>query len=173
MCIRDRRTYGWAWLLKLDEALREWDTPEAKEMQEALHPLTELLATKFVDFLDKLNYPIRIGEHSNTAFGMSFAYDFAKKYHPTLKAKIEEKAKAYYMEDAGCPMSWEPGGFDFLSPCMQEASLMQKILPKAAFEKWLQDFLPNFSTNPEAILVPAVVTAVSYTHLTLPTICSV
>jgi len=152
------RTYGWAWLLKLDEALREWDAPEAKTMQEALQPLTNLLAGKFVDFLDKLNYPIRIGEHSNTAFGMSFAYDYAKKYHPALKEKIEEKAKAYYMEDANCPMSWEPGGFDFLSPCMQEASLMQKILSKEAFEKWLQAFLPNFSANPQAILEPAVVT---------------
>ena len=152
------RTYGWAWLLKLDEALREWDAPEAKEMQVALQPLTALLANKFVDFLDKLNYPIRIGEHSNTAFGMSFAYDYARKYHPALKAKIEEKAKDYYTADANCPMTWEPGGFDFLSPCMQEASLMQKILPKAEFEQWLQQFLPNFAANPSAILTPAVVT---------------
>ena len=88
---------------------------------------------------------------------MSFAYDFAKKYHPALKAKIEEKAKAYYSKDANCPMSWEPSGFDFLSPCMQEASLMQKILPKAEFEQWLQQFLPNFSSNPAGTLTPAIV----------------
>lgn len=152
------RTYGWAWLLKLDEALREWDAPEAKAMQEALQPLSNLLANKFIEFLDKLKYPIRVGEHTNTAFGMSFAYDFAKKYHPALKAKIEEKAKAYYSNDTNCPMSWEPSGFDFLSPCMQEASLMQKVLPKAAFDQWLQTFLPNFSTDPTATLTPAVVT---------------
>ena len=61
---------------------------------------------------------------------MSFAYDFAKKYHPVLKAKIEEKAREYYLNDEGCPLTWEPSGFDFLSPCLQEASLMQKVFMK-------------------------------------------
>lgn len=152
------RTYGWAWLLKLDEALREWDAPEAKEMQQNLAPLTELLAGKFVDFLDKLKYPIRVGEHTNTAFGMSFAYDYAKKYDPVLKAKIEERARNYYFQDAGCPLTWEPSGFDFLSPCLQEASLMQKVLDKEEFVKWFEGFLPNFAQNPTASLQPAVVT---------------
>lgn len=152
------RTYGWAWLLKLDEALREWKHPEASEMQQNLVPLTDLLATKFVDFLDKLKYPIRVGEHTNTAFGMSFAYDYAKKYHPELKTKIETKAKEYYSKDAGCPLTWEPSGFDFLSPCLQEASLMQKVLSKTAFQQWLADFLPGFEGNPEKSLQPAVVT---------------
>ena len=151
------RTYGWAWLLKLDEALQDWDSPVAKQLQQNLAPLTDLLATKFIDFLDKLNYPIRIGEHSNTAFGMAFAYDYAKKYHPALKTKIEEKAKQYYLKDADCPLTWEPGGFDFLSPCLQEASIMQKILPKAAFKTWLQDFLPGFEQHPANYLELAVV----------------
>ncbi|MFK7936298.1 MAG: DUF2891 domain-containing protein [Saprospiraceae bacterium] len=152
------RTYGWAWLFKLDEALREWDAPEAKEMQIALSPLTDLLATKMVDFLDKLKYPIRVGEHTNTAFGMSFAYDFAKKYHPVLKEKIEVKARVYYSQDAGCPLTWEPSGFDFLSPCLQEASLMQKVLPKAEFQTWFATFLPAFAERPSDFLQPAVVT---------------
>lgn len=151
------RTYGWAWLLKLDEALRDWNTDEAKEMQQNLAPLTELLAQKFVDFLDKLTYPIRVGEHTNTAFGMSFAYDYAKKYHPELKAKIEEKAIEYYQNDAHCPLTWEPSGFDFLSPCLQEASLMQKVLSKADFQQWLDDFLPDFAQDPEKFIEPAVV----------------
>jgi len=151
------RTYGWAWLLKLDEALRDWGSPAAKEMQQNLAPLTELLADKMIAFLDKLNHPIRIGEHSNTAFGMSFAYDYAKKYHPALKAKIEEKAKQYYSKDANCPLTWEPGGFDFLSPCMEEASLMQKVLSKPEFEIWLEQFLPGLAQNPAKYLQPAVV----------------
>jgi len=152
------RTYGWAWLLKLDEVLREWEAPEAKEMQTNLAPLTELLAQKFLGFLDKLNYPIRVGEHTNTAFGMSFAYDYAKKYHPELKSKIEQKAIEYYQNDANCPLTWEPSGFDFLSPCLQEASLMQKVLSKEDFQKWLNTFLPNFETRPEKFIEPAVVT---------------
>ena len=103
------RAYGWAWLLKLDEALREWNSPEAKELHENLLPLVDLISGKFNEFLDKLIYPIRIGEHSNIAFGMSFAYDYAKKFDAGLAEKIEQKAREYYMEDCDCPLTWEPG----------------------------------------------------------------
>jgi len=152
------RTYGWAWLLKLDEALREWDSPEAEKMQANLSPLVDTLANKFIEFLDKLVYPIRIGEHSNIAFGMSFAYDWAKKYHPGLAVKIEQKAREYYSEDCDCPLTWEPGGFDFLSPCLQEASIMLKVLPRDEFEAWLQTFLPGFEEDPAKFLKIAEVT---------------
>jgi hypothetical protein len=152
------RTYGWAWLLKLDEALREWDAPEAKELQQNLAPLVDLIAGKFDEFLGKLVYPIRIGEHSNIAFGMSFAYDWAKKYDTKLAAKIEQKSREYYMNDCKCPLNWEPGGFDFLSPCLQEASIMQKVLNEQEFKKWLKTFLPKFEKNPDKFLEVAVVT---------------
>jgi len=152
------RTYGWAWLLKLDEALLEWNSPEAEEMHKNLEPLVNLVSGKFVEFLDKLIYPIRVGEHTNIAFGMSFAYDYAKKYDSVLAQKIEEKAKEYFWNDKDCPLTWEPGGFDFLSPCLQEADLMQKILPENAFQKWLKKFLPGFEKNPGKFLQPAEVT---------------
>ncbi len=152
------RTYGWAWLLKLDEALREWDAPEAKELQEYLNPLSILIANKFSDFLDKLIYPIRIGEHSNIAFGMSYAYDWAKKYDMELAEKIETKAREYYTNDCNCPLTWEPGGFDFLSPCLQEASIMLKVLSEKEFRKWLKTFLPKFEKSPEKFMKVGVVT---------------
>ncbi len=152
------RTYGWAWLLKLDEALRDWDSPESGEFHLNLKPLVDLISSRYIEFLDKLNYPIRIGEHNNTAFGMSFAYDFAKKYDPNLATKIEEKAKQYFLNDCGCPLTWEPGGFDFLSPCLQEASLMQKVLTEKEFKNWLSKFLPDFKKHPERYLEIAVVT---------------
>lgn len=152
------RTYGWAWLLKLDETLREFDSPESKVMHDNLNPLVNLISEKFIEFLDKLNYPIRIGEHNNIAFGMSFAYDYAKKYDTKLAAKIEEKAKQYFMNDCNCPLTWEPGGFDFLSPCLQEASLMQKVLSEKEFKKWLKDFMPGFEKNPAKFMEIAIVT---------------
>jgi hypothetical protein len=152
------RTYGWAWLLKLDEALLEWDTPEARHLHENLEPLVDLISVKFIEFLDKLIYPIRVGEHTNIAFGMSFAYDYAKKYNIGLAQKIEGKAKEYFLNDRDCPLTWEPGGFDFLSPCLQEAALMQKVLPEKKFQKWLKMFLPGFEKNPEKYLQPAEVT---------------
>jgi hypothetical protein len=151
------RTYGWAWLLKVAETLQDWDTAEAKEMYQNLEPLVKLIELKYLEFLPKLTYPVRVGEHPNTAFGMSFTLDYAKKYAPKLAETISLKAKEYYVNDKGCPISWEPGGFDFLSPCLQEASLMLKVLPKEEFIPWLDDFLPDFRNNPAAYLQVAEV----------------
>ena len=148
------RTYGWAWLLKLAEELHTWDDPMARELETNLQPLTDLIVTKYEEFIPKLNYPIRVGEHTNTAFGLSFAYDYAKTVdNAQLKSLIEQRAKEFYSNDAGCPLSWEPSGFDFLSPCFEEAALMKRVLPIETFKAWLKDFLPqlkdaNFSLEP-------------------------
>jgi hypothetical protein len=151
------RTYGWAWLLKLAEVLSEWDSPEASALHATLLPLVHLISGKFSEFLDKLNYPIRVGEHTNTSFAMSFAWDYARKYDPVLAAKLEEKAREYFLDDVSCPISWEPGGFDFFSPCLQEASLMHKILSQEEFIVWLDQFLPGFREAPERFLETAAV----------------
>ncbi|WP_417619253.1 DUF2891 domain-containing protein [Oceanihabitans sediminis] len=147
-----QRTYGWAWLLKLSESLKEWHTPEGKEFAKNLEPLTNLIEDKCIEFFNKLNYPIRVGEHPNTAFGMSFALDYAAKYNPELAKVIKTKAKEFYFEDEDCPLTWEPGGFDFLSPCLKEASLMAKVLPKKEYIKWLDKFLPEFRENPSPFM---------------------
>jgi hypothetical protein len=118
----------------------------------------KLIENKFIEFLPKLNYPIRVGEHANTAFGLSLALDYAKKYAPALAQVIIEKSREYYVNDKGCPITWEPGGFDFLSPCLQEASLMMKVLPKEEFISWLDAFLPGFRNNPSKYLSVAEVT---------------
>jgi hypothetical protein len=49
------------------------------------------------------------------------------------------------MSDANCPISWEPSGFDFLSPCLEEADIMRRVLDKQAFKTWLQTFLPQLA----------------------------
>lgn len=138
------RTYGWAWLLKLAEELHTWDSEFARELESNLQPLTDVMVTKYIEFLPKLNYPIRVGEHTNTAFGLSFAYDYAVAVeHSELKTLIENRAKDFYDNDQDCPISWEPSGFDFLSPCLEEAALMKRVLPKEDFKIWLNDFLPE------------------------------
>tara|TARA_Y100000815_G_scaffold275778_2_gene317434 strand:- start:29553 stop:30653 length:1101 start_codon:yes stop_codon:yes gene_type:complete len=147
------RTYGWAWLLKLAEELHTWDSPTARTLENNLQPLTDLIVQKYVEFLPKLNYPIRVGEHPNTAFGLSFAYDYGKTVGDShLTSLIEQRAKDFYLQDKNCPISWEPGGFDFLSPCLEEAALMKRVLPSEAFKIWLKEFLPqlqnpNFTLN--------------------------
>ena len=85
------RTYGWAWLLKLAEELHTWDSPYARQLEENLKPLTDIIVNKYIEFLPKLNYPIRVGEHANTAFGLSFALDFANTLNDEkLRLMIED-----------------------------------------------------------------------------------
>ena len=142
------RTYGWAWLLKLAEELHTWNDPTAKQLEENLKPLTYLIVEKYLEFLPKLNYPIRVGEHPNTAFGLSFAYDYAVTLkNNTLKTLIEQRAKEFYLEDKGCPITWEPSGFDFLSPCLEEAALMKRVLTIDEFKNWINDFLPQLKNK--------------------------
>lgn len=142
------RTYGWAWLLKLAEELHTWNDPLAKELEKNLEPLTNMIVQKYLDFLPKLRYPIRVGEHTNTAFGLTFAWDYANTVQRNdLKEMIEQRAKDFYMDDTNCPITWEPSGFDFLSPCLQEAAIMKRVLSKGEFSKWLKAFLPALS-NP-------------------------
>jgi len=138
------RTYGWAWLLKLAEELHTWDTPLARELETNLQPLTDIIVDKFVVFLPKLNYPIRVGEHPNTAFGLSFAYDYALAVNnSTLINMINKRARDFYLKDTDGPLRWEPNGFDFLSPCLEEVDLMRKVLPASEFKPWLKGFLPQ------------------------------
>ena len=138
------RTYGWAWLLKLAEELHTWDSETARQLEANLQPLTDLIVGKYIEFLPKLNYPIRVGDHPNTAFGLSFAWDYANTLNNSvLKSVIEQRAKEFYLTDTDCPMTWEPSGTDFLSPCLEEAALMKRIVPKEEFVPWLNKFLPQ------------------------------
>ena len=66
------RTYGWAWLLKLQEEL----VKVKQDWADILQPLVELIVSSWTDFQPKLVYPIRVGEHTNSAFGLSFAMDY-------------------------------------------------------------------------------------------------
>lgn len=138
------RTYGWAWLLKLAEELYTWEDSLGMELFWNLQPLTVLIEERYLEFLPKLLYPIRVGEHTNTAFGLSFAWDYAHTLKKdTLMQLIESRARDYFLLDAGCPLKWEPSGYDFLSPCLEEADLMRRVLPLEDFMDWLTAFLPD------------------------------
>ena len=151
------RTYGWAWLLKLAEELHTWNDPIAKELEQNLQPLTDLMVQKYIEFLPRLKYPIRVGEHSNTAFGLAFAWDYANTVGDKKLLKIiNNSAKDYFMNDKNCPISWEPSGFDFLSACLQEAAIMKRVLPKNEFKNWLSEFLPKLKDKDFKLVVGEV-----------------
>ncbi len=142
------RTYGWAWLLKLAEELHTWDDDVARKLEHNLQPLTDLIVQKYIDFLPKLVYPIRVGEHTNTAFGLTFAWDYAMTVGDIrLKEIIAKRSKEFFLTDVECPMTWEPSGYDFLSPCLQEAAIMKRVLTKEEFSVWFEKFLPQLKNK--------------------------
>jgi hypothetical protein len=152
------RTYGWAWILKLQAELKKSPYDADRKWSFSLQSLIDFIVTQYKEFLPKLVYPIRVGEHTNTAFGMSLALDYSRSVEDKeFESLIIQRSKEYYMTDEGCPIDWEPSGFDFLSPCLQEAELMSKILSKKEFGKWVDRFMPelkeeSFELEPGKVL---------------------
>lgn len=142
------RPYGWAWVLQLATELHTWEDPLARELETNLQPLTNKMVALFIDFLPKLNYPIRVGEHTNTAFSLALAHDYASATENEEFLKlIERRARDFYLNDDNCPIDWEPSGFDFLSPCLSEVDIMRRVLPKNAFQMWMEDFMPQLKNQ--------------------------
>ena len=159
------RMYGWAWLFKLAEEINTWDHPKSEQLGENLAPLTKLIAEKTIRFLPKLKYAIRVGTHTNTAFALSMAYDFAIEFtNDDLRNEISKASKRFYLEDKECPISWEPSGYDFLSPCLEEANLMRRVLSEKEFRTWLGKFLPELSKD-DYTLSPGIVSDRKDGHL--------
>ncbi|MEM0911299.1 MAG: DUF2891 domain-containing protein, partial [Pseudomonadota bacterium] len=154
------RPYGIAWLFQLTAELRQASFPEAKVWLQNLLPLEQQAVANISDWLPKLAFPIRTGEHSQTAFAFGLMLDWSriagdKDFENLLTARIRE----LYLKNEDCPLAYEPSGQDFLSPCIAQADLMRRVMDKSTFAKWLSTFLPSLQRDSSTDwLVPAVVT---------------
>lgn len=138
--------YGAAWLLTLDAELAEGARTGDRQMtrwRDRLAPLVELAADRLVGWAEKLRYPIRTGEHSQSAFSMGLALDWARRtgHGAHLADVVAEQGRALYENDTGAPVAYEPSAWDFLSPALGEADLMRRILGPAELVRWLDRFL--------------------------------
>jgi hypothetical protein len=154
------RPYGLAWLLALAAELRRFDDPEARAWAAALAPLEQEVAARLRSWLPKLHYPIRIGEHGQTAFAFGLVEDWSRTAgDAATRELLEARSRAFYEADRGCPLVYEPSGEDFLSPCLAEADLMRRVLAPKPFARWLARFLPAIpATGGARWLPPGVVT---------------
>ena len=149
------RPYGLAWLLALAAELRGWDDPQARSWVAALQPLEAQAAAQISSWLPKLNYPIRVGEHSQTAFAFGLIHDWARVAGDSaMLALLERRGRDYYFSDRDCPIAYEPSGEDFLSPCLAEADFMRRILPAPEYARWLTGFLPHIPSKGRADWLP-------------------
>jgi hypothetical protein len=154
------RPYGLAWLLQLAAELREWASPEAREWAAAVAPLERASAARIRDWLPKLTRPVRVGEHSQTAFALGLVLDWARVAGdaPT-ESLVVSRSRDFYGADRDCPLAYEPSGEDFLSPCLGEADLMRRVLPPAEYARWLGGFLPGLPKDGSSEwLAPGIVT---------------
>ena len=154
------RPYGLAWLLQLAAELREWQTPEARAWALGLEPLERAAAARLRDWLPKLTRPVRVGEHSQTAFALGLVLDWARTAADApMESLVVARARDFYAADRDCPLGYEPSGEDFLSPCLGEADLMRRVLAPAAYARWLDAFLPGLPRVARADwLAPGIVT---------------
>ena len=158
------RPYGLAWLLQLDLELREWGEDAAlpidmrtqvKAWQQALAPLVAAAREQLAAWLPKLAYPIRIGEHDQTAFSFGLILDWARGAGDVeMAALLERTATRLYAADRDCPLNYEPSGQDFLSPCLAEADLVRRVMQPQPFASWLDVFLPRIPRDKSAAWLP-------------------
>ena len=138
------RPYGLAWLLQLAAELREWPGARAAAWRAALEPLERLAADRLCGWLPRLRWPVRSGEHGQTAFALGLAFDWARVAGDhALEALIATRARDFFSGDVDAPLAYEPSGHDFLSPVLGEADVMRRVLEPDLFRPWLDRLLPD------------------------------
>jgi hypothetical protein len=138
--------YGNAWLLQLDAELAEGAAgdPDMARWRAAFAPLGQAGGRRMLTWLERLGHPIRGGEHSQSAFAMGLALDWARAIgHTRLADCVVEQARRFYQDDRDAPLAYEPSAFDFLSPALGEADLMRRVLGPGEMALWLAAFLPG------------------------------
>lgn len=136
------RPYGLAWLLQLSAELRA----SKSTLADVVEPLETAAAAKLEEWLPKLPYPDRSGQHANTAFALGLMLDWAHLVGPSRVKLPFASAVRFFNGDHNGPIAFEPSGEDFISPCLAEADLMRRVCTPSEFAEWLTAFLPSIPT---------------------------
>ncbi|GAA2274224.1 hypothetical protein GCM10010145_52310 [Streptomyces ruber] len=140
------RPYGWAWLLVLAAECRAHGGAAGARWTEALAPAVTAVDRLLADWLPKATYPVRHGNHPNSAFALGLALD-SGQLSPATTAAVRERLRTWFADDHDAPAHWEPSGHDFLSPALSEADAMRRVLAGEEFAEWLDRFLPALRTG--------------------------
>jgi len=125
-------------LLKSTQDIQQW--------RENIRPLELIVVNRLSSWLPKLSYPVRSGEHSQTAFALGLSLDYAHHMKNSVFAQlIERQSLKFFIQDKIYPFNYEPSGEDFLSAGLAEADLMRRVMYKnnQEFVQWFNEFLPN------------------------------
>ena len=149
------RPYGWAWLLKLAQEVQAYDAT----LEANMAPLVAYIRAGFMRYLRALTHPVRNGVHGNTAVAVALALGHARAHDDQdFKLFCTARAAFWFGHDRDYPAHYEPSGEDFYSPCLVEAGLMARILPREQFLRWFDRVLPRLAEGePANLLRPALV----------------
>ncbi len=154
------RPYGYAWILKLAAELSDWKDPDGQTWAANISPLAEWASAEMAEFFKSMPQPNRGGVHPNSSFAMYLMMDYVDLMNDeTLRSAIMETTRRFYEGDKNCSTKNEPAGSDFLSPCLTEAALMGRLMPRDAFLLWLNTFLPPMNSADFKPLTEPVETA--------------
>ena len=152
------RPYGWGWAQMFAAELALHDSDEGRRWCAMLQPLADVFTARWLAFLPKATYPIRVGTHFNTAFAIALSHTYAAgRNDATLASALRGAAVRWYAADGDC-QAWEPGSDEFLSSALMEAECMRRVLPAPEFDAWLARFLPHIAHGaPRSLFTPATV----------------
>lgn len=155
------RPYGWAWLVALAAACRDWADgadarPDVAGWAAALAPAAAAVTDLVLDWLPRAGRPVRAGTHANSAFSLGLLLDAAPALgRSDLADAVRTAVREWFLADRDAPLRWEPSGEDFLSPGLAEADLVRRVLPPAEFGGWLERFWPDLAAGgPPELLTP-------------------
>ncbi|WP_327661448.1 MULTISPECIES: DUF2891 domain-containing protein [unclassified Streptomyces] len=138
------RPYGWAWLVALAAECH------GTRWADAFAPAVDAVDRLLTDWLPKATYPVRHGNHPNSAFALGLILDTGERAGlpaRTLDA-VRERLHSWFADDHDAPAHWEPSGQDFLSPALTEADAMRRVFENADdFATWLDRFLPALAAD--------------------------
>ncbi|MFE0179938.1 DUF2891 domain-containing protein [Streptomyces olivaceus] len=140
------RPYGWAWLLALAAECRALPGAEGARWADALKEAVDAVDGLLADWLPRATYPVRHGNHPNSAFALGLALDSGGLSAGTERA-VRERLLTWFADDHDAPAHWEPSGQDFLSPALTEADAVRRVLAPERFAAWLDRFLPGLGAG--------------------------
>lgn len=167
------RPYGHTWLLELDAELGRLASSasplaeRARGWREALAPLVTEMRRRVAAWASALKLPVRSGIHSDSAWSLAMAWDWARGAEAAeagasveprdaeLAGIVSEAARSLFGADVCAPVAYEPQGDTFTSSILNEAALMARVLRSSEYEVWLRGFLPQLFEGDAAGDAPA------------------
>ncbi len=157
----EEKPYGWTWLLALDQELGRLAASNspyaapAASWREALLPLRDVMYQRVIGWLEGLSLAARTGTHSDTAWNLAMALDYAQATGDAHLAELARGgARRLFGHDAAAPVAYEPNADTFTSAVLNEAACMARVLDSAEYETWMAAYLPQlFSADFETPLI--------------------